>query len=86
MVVESKGVGGLLELSTEAIVEVQSPRPGDQDMSEVFVDPPVQKQFRFHDADLVLTDPAIKAFARIALQADRGLRSVAEQNSERGVV
>jgi hypothetical protein len=34
-------VGGLLELSTEAIVEVEFPRSCDQDMSEIFVDPPV---------------------------------------------
>ena len=34
-------VGGLLELSAEAIGLVQPPRPGDQDLSEVGVDAPV---------------------------------------------
>ena len=34
-------VGGMLELSAEVVVLVQSPRPGDQDLSEVRVDSPV---------------------------------------------
>ena len=34
-------VGGMLELSAEAIGLVQSPSPSDQDLSEVRVDPPV---------------------------------------------
>jgi hypothetical protein len=34
-------VGGLLELNPKTIGEIQSPRSGDQDMSEVLVDPPV---------------------------------------------
>src|SRR4051812_30286799 len=34
-------VGGLLELSTEAIGLVQPPRAGDQDLGEIRVDPPV---------------------------------------------
>jgi hypothetical protein len=34
-------VSRMLELSAKAIGLVQSPRPGDQDLSEVRVDPPV---------------------------------------------
>ena len=34
-------VGGMLELNAEAIGLVQPPRPSDQDLSEVRVDPPV---------------------------------------------
>ena len=34
-------VGSLLELSAEALGPVQPPRPGDQDLSEVGVDPPI---------------------------------------------
>jgi hypothetical protein len=34
-------VGGMLQLNTEVVGLVQSPRPGDQNLSEVRVDPPV---------------------------------------------